>query len=60
MWIKLGDSMTKYFTTIMKERKNQKLILELLSTNGVRLEEPANIHQEIINFYQPLMGTKSV
>lgn len=35
MWIKLGNSNTKYFTLIAKERKNKK-ILELLSTNGVR------------------------
>ncbi|XP_055825498.1 uncharacterized protein LOC129894027 [Solanum dulcamara] len=57
MWIKLGDSNTKYFTVVMNERRYKKQIVELTSANGEKLVEVAAIQKETITFYQSLMGT---
>lgn len=53
MWIKLGDSNTKYFTAIMKERSHKKQITELTTQTGLKLTKP----EEIVQFYKSLMGT---
>ena len=37
MWIKLGDSNTKYFAAIMKERHHKKQIIKLTSANGEKI-----------------------
>lgn len=53
---KAGDANTKYFSTVIKERAHRKNISELTALNGTVLKDKMQI-QEIINFYQALMGT---
>ncbi|XP_059310368.1 uncharacterized protein LOC132061610 [Lycium ferocissimum] len=55
-WIKLGDCNTKYFSAVMKERCQRKLISDIRSLNGQRIHEPKDIEVEITNFYRSLMG----
>ncbi|XP_059285182.1 uncharacterized protein LOC132038545 [Lycium ferocissimum] len=56
-WIKLGDSSTKYFSAVTKEKNQRKHIVELTSLAGVKLTNPVYIQNEIVQFYQGLMGT---
>lgn len=56
-WIKLGDSNTRYFTTVIKKRNHRKRIQELHSLAGCRLTEPEAIKVKIADFYKSLMGT---
>ncbi|XP_070014564.1 uncharacterized protein [Nicotiana sylvestris] len=46
-WIKLGDSNTKYFADVMKERSQRKQVNELVSIMGDKLVQPDNIKQEV-------------
>lgn len=55
-WIKLGDSNTKYFSAVVKERNHRKHIVELTSLTCIKLTEPDDIKEEIIQFYKGLMG----
>ncbi|XP_070035392.1 uncharacterized protein [Nicotiana tomentosiformis] len=55
-WIQLGDSNTKYFSAVMKERSQRKQILELHSITGNRITDSESIKREIIEFYKSLMG----
>ncbi|WMV28772.1 hypothetical protein MTR67_022157 [Solanum verrucosum] len=55
-WIKLGDSLSKYFSAVMKERTHKKLIGNIQALNGCKLQDPKAIQQEIISFYQSPMG----
>ncbi|XP_075098821.1 uncharacterized protein LOC142175737 [Nicotiana tabacum] len=55
-WIQLGDSNTKYFSAVMKERSQRKQILELHSITGNRITDSESIKREIVEFYKSLMG----
>lgn len=57
IWIQLGDSNTKYFLVVLKERTQRMQILELRSNYGVQLVDQSAIKDEIIRFYKGLMGT---
>nr|XP_016443798.1 PREDICTED: uncharacterized protein LOC107769130 [Nicotiana tabacum] len=56
-WIKLGDSNTKYFSAILKERNQKKQIKELISLDGQNLNDVEKIKYEIMKFYKSLMGS---
>lgn len=56
IWIKLGDSNTKYFTIVMKEKQQQKRILEVISLSGMKLHDLKAITEEFAAFYKSLMG----
>nr|XP_009622587.1 uncharacterized protein LOC104113968 [Nicotiana tomentosiformis] len=56
-WIKLGDSNSKYFTAVIKERQHKNKIVELTSLIGDKITDPTGIKEEIVNFYKGLMGT---
>lgn len=56
-WIKQGDSNTKYFSAIMKEKQQKKQIIEIKSLLGVNLLDPEAIKKEFLSFYKSLMGT---
>lgn len=43
----------------MKERKYKKQVVELISIHGDRLVEPNAIQQQILGFYQSLIGAAS-
>ncbi|KAH0682270.1 hypothetical protein KY289_020022 [Solanum tuberosum] len=47
-WIKLGDSNTKYFSAVMKERTQRKQISEIMVLSG-------DIQREIVDLYMSLM-----
>lgn len=52
-WIKLGGANSKYFSAMVKERQNQKQIVELKSLTGKTRED---FKKEILAFYKGLMG----
>lgn len=56
-WIKLGDSNTRYFIAVIKERTHRKQIQEPQSFAGCRLTDPETIKVEIVDFYKTLMKT---
>ncbi|XP_019224481.1 PREDICTED: uncharacterized protein LOC109206146 [Nicotiana attenuata] len=56
-WIKLGDSNSKYFSAMLKERNQRKQIKELTALDGQKLNDADKIKHEIIEFYKSLMGT---
>ncbi|XP_075099615.1 uncharacterized protein LOC142176333 [Nicotiana tabacum] len=58
-WIQLGDSNKKYFSAIMKEKKQKKQITELKSLTRRNLNEAADIKEELMQFYKALMGTSA-
>ncbi|XP_075080308.1 uncharacterized protein LOC142165830 [Nicotiana tabacum] len=58
-WIQLGDSNTKYFSVVVKERSQKKLIKEITSLEGMTLTEPNDIQEEIVNFYKSLIGSST-
>ncbi|KAG5609242.1 hypothetical protein H5410_020523 [Solanum commersonii] len=49
-WINLGDSNTKYFSAVMKERTQRKQISEIMALSG-------DIQREIVDLYMSLMGS---
>lgn len=56
-WIKLGDSNTKYFSAILKERNQRKQVKELTSLDGKNLNDAEMIKYGIMEFYKSLMGS---
>lgn len=56
-WIKLGDSNTKYFSVVVKDKRQQNQVVELTALHGSRLTDSKEIEEEIIQFYQGLIGT---
>ncbi|XP_049403702.1 uncharacterized protein LOC125867303 [Solanum stenotomum] len=59
-WIKLRDSNTKYFSSVLKEKTHRKQITELTSLTGAKLEDVADIKKEIRLFYKGLMGSSAI
>lgn len=55
-WIQLSDYNTKNFTVVVKERSHRKQIRELSALDGSRLTKEEDIIEEIIQFYQSLIG----
>lgn len=56
-WIKLGESNTKYFLAIVKDRTQRKNITELTSLAGDLLIDAKAIKEEIMSFYKGLIGS---
>ncbi|XP_060190867.1 uncharacterized protein LOC132620191 [Lycium barbarum] len=56
-WVKLGDSNSKYFSAVTKERKHKKTISMLTALDGTLLTDKRQIQEEIVAFYRSLMGT---
>lgn len=55
--IKLGDSNTKYFSAVCKERSNRKQIIKITSLNGQKLHDLEKIKDDFFSFYKSLMGS---
>ncbi|XP_009612473.1 uncharacterized protein [Nicotiana tomentosiformis] len=51
-WIQLGDSNSKYFAAVMKERSQRKQIMELNSLSGAKLTDLKELRDEIVSFYK--------
>lgn len=58
-WLALGDKNTRFFHQKMNSHRVRNTILSLITDQGVRLENPADIEQEILGFYQKHLGTAS-
>ncbi|XP_015158439.1 uncharacterized protein [Solanum tuberosum] len=58
-WIQLGDGNNKYFTAVIKERTNKKIMRELTSLRGTKLNTPEAIKEEVVEFYKALMGSST-
>ncbi|XP_060212233.1 uncharacterized protein LOC132639857 [Lycium barbarum] len=58
-WIKLGDTNSKYFSAVLKERNQRKQISTLTSLKGHTLTEPTEIKEEVISFYKSLTGSSN-
>ncbi|XP_019252718.1 PREDICTED: uncharacterized protein LOC109231512 [Nicotiana attenuata] len=56
-WIQLGDSNSKYFTAVMKDRTQRKQNTEITTLLGDKLTDPATMEKEIIDLYKSLMGS---
>lgn len=55
-WIQLGDANNKYFSATIKERIQNKQIIEITSLQGSKLTRQQEIKEEIQSFYQGLIG----
>lgn len=53
----MGDSNIKYFTLVMKEKQQQKQILEITSLTRMKLQDPKAIKTEFAYFYRSLVGS---
>ena len=58
-WIQLGDANNKFFSSVIKERTQNKQIRNILSMYGNMLYEPHEIQDEFVMFYKSLMGTSA-
>ncbi|KAH0642027.1 hypothetical protein KY290_033632 [Solanum tuberosum] len=58
-WIQLGDCNNKYFTVMIKERTNKKIMRELTSLRGTKLDTPEAIKEEVVKFYKALIGSNT-
>ncbi|XP_059306453.1 uncharacterized protein LOC132057879 [Lycium ferocissimum] len=56
-WLKEGDCNTAYFFTSAKSRKAQNLIITLQNENGDTVSTEAGIEEEVLGFYNNLLGT---
>ncbi|XP_033508779.2 uncharacterized protein [Nicotiana tomentosiformis] len=56
-WIQLGDSNSKYFTAMMKDRSQEKQIIKTTTLLGDKPTDLDAIKREIVDFYKSLMGT---
>ncbi|XP_058185702.1 uncharacterized protein LOC131302927 [Rhododendron vialii] len=56
-WLALGDKNTKFFHQKMHAHRVKNNILSLVNDQGVRLEDPVAIEEEILGYYQRLLGS---
>jgi hypothetical protein len=59
-WLQLGDQNNRFFYNQIKARQARNAIKCLIDSDGNRLEDPAEIKQEIITFYQQLFGQSNL
>lgn len=58
-WVKLGDSNTKFFFNVMKQRQSRNRIDTICDAHHALLKTPAEVEQEFLSFYQQLLGSKA-
>ncbi|XP_019260681.1 PREDICTED: uncharacterized protein LOC109238650 [Nicotiana attenuata] len=56
-WLKLGDANTTYFFASMKNRCSQNKIRRIIKGNGSTVQTRKDIEEEVIGFYQQLLGS---
>ncbi|XP_021719374.1 uncharacterized protein LOC110687055 [Chenopodium quinoa] len=56
-WIKLGDSNSHYFFSVLNQRKNRNRIDSIYINDDIILKDPAMVQAEIIGFYKKLLGS---
>ncbi|KAL2894450.1 hypothetical protein RDABS01_010359 [Bienertia sinuspersici] len=57
IWLKEGDSNTKFFHRSIKRRKFQQRVLEIKDRNGDVQNDPSCISKAFEDFYMDLLGT---
>lgn len=57
-WIDCGDANTKYFHAQLNIRTNHNTIAFIYTEDGVKINDPLEIENEFISFFQSLMGKK--
>ncbi|XP_062080777.1 uncharacterized protein LOC133785572 [Humulus lupulus] len=55
-WIKDGDDNIAIFHTSIRERRRQNRILSIETREGIRVEEPSQVTDAFLSFYQSLLG----
>jgi hypothetical protein len=58
-WVKLGDSNTKDFYSVMKQRLNRNRIDAIMTEQGHLEQSPNAIQQERLKFYKSLLGSRA-
>lgn len=58
-WLQDGDRNTKYFHSIVAERRAKAVIHRIKSSSGVWLTSEADISQEAVDFFQGLFSAES-
>ncbi|KAI8572120.1 hypothetical protein RHMOL_Rhmol01G0173700 [Rhododendron molle] len=56
-WLSLGDHNTRFFHQKMATNRLRNKILSITDTRGVRLEDPKEVKQVILGYFQGLLGT---
>ncbi|XP_018629838.2 uncharacterized protein [Nicotiana tomentosiformis] len=59
-WIRLGDDNTRYFFLVIDHKKLQQAITQLQDKNGIICTNSEDIAQILVEFYQDLLGKKSL
>ncbi|XP_021715738.1 uncharacterized protein LOC110683654 [Chenopodium quinoa] len=58
-WIKLGDSNSHYFFSVVKHRQGRNRIDSIFTEDDVLLKDPDLIENEIVGFYKGLLGSSA-
>ncbi|XP_021743104.1 uncharacterized protein LOC110709200 [Chenopodium quinoa] len=58
-WIKLGDSNSHYFFSVMKHRQGRNRIDSIFTEDDFHLKDPDLIENEIVGFYKGLLGSSA-
>ncbi|MCH85203.1 transposon TX1 putative 149 kDa protein, partial [Trifolium medium] len=56
-WLKLGDGNNRYFHASIKTRSTSKSINVLLKEDGTQITAQEDIEEEVMSFYNKLIGT---
>ncbi|XP_050915875.1 uncharacterized protein LOC127130968 [Lathyrus oleraceus] len=59
-WLQLGDGNNAFYHAYVRDRNKQKGMYSLESVNGGSLSKPEDIEEEVLQFYDKLVGTKSL
>ncbi|KAA8519329.1 hypothetical protein F0562_013585 [Nyssa sinensis] len=58
-WLHVGDQDTVYFHRKVNGNRLRTKILSIIDRSGRRLEDPDEVKQEVVSFFQDLLGTSS-
>ncbi|XP_016480288.2 uncharacterized protein LOC107801473 [Nicotiana tabacum] len=59
-WIRIGDDNSKYFFSVIKQKKLKEAVIQLRYGNDVIHIEPEEISKTFVEYYKELLGKKVV
>ncbi|KAH0664807.1 hypothetical protein KY285_026013 [Solanum tuberosum] len=59
-WIRLGDDNTRYFYSVIKHRKLKHATTQLKNASGEWQYDPTSIAKVIVEYYEDILGKKSL